>query len=162
MQINNRNHDFKDMIVSNQRGTAPPAPTSSPHYLGLSIAESDIICDSTHRLALIKATPGTQYLTNIAIGTDSTPPSSGDTGLIAQTWIDAISLFQSVVPLTSAKASYIEQLYIPKANCSVHIKEIGLLSFNGLDLFCRQLLDFDNSVNPVNLIISWVLSFTTP
>ena len=161
MQVNNRTYDFKDLIVSNQRGSAPPAPSVSPHYLGLTIGESDVFDSGLVTLASIKSNPRTPYLNNIAIGTDDTPlDPATQTGLIAQVYFGPTTLFEPVIPLTTAKATQVVQIYIPAASCTYHIKEIGI--FNYSTLFCRQLFDFDNSVNPVNLIINWLLSFTTP
>lgn len=164
MQINHRTYDFRDLIVSNQRDNAPAPPANSPHYLGLSIGEADVFTSGTTLLASIKANPGTQYLTHIAIGTDDTPlDPTTQTGLIAEVYRDQITLFDSIVPLALPNATLIEQLFIPASatGVNVHIKEIAIFGNNGTDMFCRQLLDYDNT-NPVNLIISWLVNFTTP
>ena len=53
------------------------------------------------------------------------------------------------------------------ANCGIHIKESGAFG-NGASatpgsgtLIARALIDFDNSVTPVDLYVVWTFTFTS-
>jgi hypothetical protein len=79
-----RSFDFMSILLKTQDQAFGEAPTKSPHYVGVSIGEADVMTSGATILANTKANPGTCYITHIAIGTSSTPVNPAQVALIAE------------------------------------------------------------------------------
>ena len=159
----NRNYDLKDIITNTQRTTMGNAPTSTPHFIGLSFGEPDVFDSGATLLASIKSTPDSKWLTHIAVGDDGTAiDKATQTELISEIYREQLALWHSIVPLSAGSSTYMVQIYLPAIYGTYHIREIGIFgttSTPGDTLFIRGLLDFDNSTNPIDLMISGILTF---
>jgi len=90
-----------------------------------------------------------------ALGTGTTPPSTFQTLLVAET-VRAQITQSGVTGHTTAVSTF-----FTASDCDFHIYEAGLFGHTATQtpnsglLFARALLDYDNSVNPRNLMIGW-------
>lgn len=130
------------------------------------LAEADnLVVDTGLSLALQCLTPGgdgnplSLPLTYCAIGTGTTTPAHTDTTLTTESARAQITLGAVVA------ADSTIQTFMPSAIAGIHIKEVGL--FGGATasetadsgtLFSHALLDYDNSVNLFDLVVTWVIS----
>lgn len=160
--LDTRAWDYREIIINTQKKAAGAAPLAIPHYLGLSIGEADVFDSGASLLASIKSTPDSRLLTTIAIGTDNTAIDfvlQGD--LLARVQTNQTALWNYTIPASGLGALYLSQVYMPASLCTYDIQEVGIFGADG-SMLCRQLLHFDNSTNPVDLMISWILTFDTP
>ena len=167
-----RSFDFLDLLVGTQKEASGTAPTKSSHFIGVSIGEADVMTSGATILANTKASPGTCYITHIAIGTDATPVNPAQAALLAEYSRWPLDLFLANIPSTAGlKCSQVYQSLFPvaitpPADCKILIKEIGLFGDAGATLFCRQLLSYDNraigaggTTTPIDLMINAIFSF---
>ena len=172
---NSRSYDFLDMLVGTQQNADGPAPTKSPHYIGCTIGESNFQTGAASILTTIKANPYICYASHISIGVSNTPVDLSQTGLIEQYSIWPIDVFTANVLQQGNQATHLYQCYFPMRGTLsdpsnddlINIQEVGLWGNYGATLLCRQLLSFDNrpiisgnKVNPVDLMIHFILNFT--
>ena len=173
-----RSFDFLDMLVGTQKQAYGNPPVKTPHHIGANITE--IQNGASSLLTTILNDPYGLHLSHIAIGMDDTAWDPSQYGLIADYSRMPIDIFlpsQTLVP-GGYLASQLYQAYFPfyapapraplaPKDCQTHIKEIGLFGDNGLTMYTRVLLDYNNipmiSGNPTipsDLMVSFIYQFT--
>ena len=100
------------------------------------------------------------YLGWAAIGTSDTAPAVSDTKLGTEYHREQITLSSYIANIVTAQTFFLE------ANCTVHIKEVGIFGSDGTSaadsgsLFAHALLDYDNTGSPKDLILSWAITLS--
>ena len=103
----------------------------------------------------------TSTISYCALGTGTTAPSTNDTILTAES---VRSVFTTTAIVNS---SVICQTFFPATTCSINVQELGVFG-NGATatsgsgtLFAHVLSSYSNTTSPVDLVVSWSISFSS-